>query len=86
MKAKIAIILLVSIALLGCVQEPVEPEPGPTGGTGTQPPGGEIQPAPEEATGPEYYNTEAEAFAALEEELDSVETASAAELEALLGE
>jgi len=136
LNAKIAVIFLLSIALLGCVQQP---PPGAVPPPATKECIGEGETIPviaeppeccaglelilpketqilgimgyctancgngicdaiesenncpgdcvaEQAVGPEYYGSENEAFAALEEELDSVETASAEELEALLGE
>ena len=55
--------------------------PAETGGTGSQEP----QPG-EQVVGPEYYDSEQEAFDALNQELDQIEDISMQELESMLGE
>jgi len=82
MNAKnIAIVLVASIALLallGCVQQPPS-------GDGQPPTGGQQQAGGEQVIGPEYYNSEQEAFNALNEELQGMDEPSPEELEAMLG-
>jgi len=76
---KISTILVLSIALvalLGCVQQPSDNDQlSGDGQAGTG----------QETIGPDYYNSEAEAFDALGQELDGLEEPSAEDLEAMLG-
>ena len=46
----------------------------------------DYKPSLEEVVGPEYYDSEQAAFAALDLELDQIEDLSAQELESILGE
>ena len=85
MKAKIAITFLALIALislLGCVQE----DQGQPSGIIPPAGGSQVQPSEEQVIGPEYYDSEQEAFNALDQELEGIPDASEEDLEALLGE
>ena len=78
---QIATILLVSmtlVALLGCVTQPPA-SPGDEQGSDDEQPG-------EELVGPEYYGSETDALAALDEELEAMGDLSSEDLDALLGE